>query len=1191
MFKINLIAILAILASVLATPNLHAQSTENLWQTAEPGVPIPGKRRIKPEKYQLLRVDFEDLKSQLRQAPEESFPATNPGMEVRLPMPDGSFQRFAVYSSDIMHKSDRADFPDIRTFVAQGLDDPRAHARIDFTPHGFHAMILGQEDSYWIDPYAFGNTEYYMAYRKSDLKPRPDEDYTCHSDHLPNDLSLDSKQRVMGAGLPVGPQMLVYELAITCIGEYTQFHGGTVPLAQAAMVTSVNRITGIFERDMGIRLVLVPNNDTLIFTDPNTDPYPCCNLGPILNLGANVIDSLVGFPNYDIGHTFTTYGGGLAAFGVCENAKAIAGTGLNNPIGDPFDVDYVSHEMGHQFHCAHTFNYCPGNGGVPHEPGSGSTIMAYAGLCGSANMQNFSVDAFSVGSYEQAVTFVQQGPGNTCPDVITTGNSAPTVTIPQGGFYIPYSTPFELTAVGSDIDLDSLTYSWEQWDLGPNTHPDTAIGNCPLFRVLWPTPNPQRIFPQITDIVQGTSTIGEKLPEYGREMNFRCAIRDNRGGADFAEMKFFVADSSGPFQVTYPNTNVGFWVAGSIENVTWDVANSNLSPVNCPNVDIYLSTDGGFTYPIVLATGRPNNGATAITVPNILGNNMRVKIKGAGNHFFDISDSDFAILPPSTPDYTLTVNSPVKTLCGQDTTTFLIELDTLGVFTDPVTLSLAGNPGGSGFSFSANPSATPAMVDLLVWNGNAPAGDYTMNLQANSTSGVKSMPLTLRVRTGAPPTVSLASPFNGATNYSLTPVFSWNQVAFASTYHLQVSTTPNFASLLLDVPGWAATSYSLSNALSNSTIYYWRVKVDGSECGSGPWSSVYSFQTPLINCGLYSSTNVPITIPSAAVDTVYSTITIPQSLLITDVNVVDLEGIHTWMDDLYFTVTSPQNTSVGLFGNMCGNNDDFWVSFDDTSSLNQVPCPPTTQLTYQPDVALANFNSENAQGTWTLQIIDRFAQDGGTLNQWALEICGPPFNTSPPTLTNQMLNVNQGASDTITNQYLLANCAGSTSIAVYTVVSLPGNGDLLLNGVALSIGDTFTQGDIDQNLLTYQHNGSGTVMDSFDFTLNCSNGGYIGGLTFNIGINLNVSIYQGENLDLEVFPNPAQDAFTVRASGVQVQTMMVRIYASNGQYIKSVVAPSSESRIELGDYPAGLYHLQVLINGKNSGSLKVVMGM
>lgn len=1183
----HLLLSIALLA-LLAPSATQAQTAKNLWQPADPGLALPGERRIQPDAYQLLHIDFEALKSQLRQAPQETFPHPR-GLEIYLPLPDGSFQRFAVLSSDILSGPDRQQYPDIRTFVGQGVDDPRAQARIDFTPHGFHAMVLGAGESYWVDPYVVGNTATYIAYRKSDLRPRAGEDYACHSVHELLDPGLEPNQRILGSTLPVGGQLLVYDLALTCIGEYTQFHGGTVPLALGAIVTSVNRVSGIFERDMSVRLVLVPNNDTLIFTDPNTDPYPCCNLGPILGLGANVIDSLIGVPNYDIGHTFTTYGGGLAAFGVCEGAKAIAGTGLGNPVGDPFDVDYVSHEMGHQFHCDHTFNYCTGSGGLPHEPGSGSTIMAYAGLCGSANMQTFSVDAFSVGSYEQVVTFVQQGPGNTCPTVINTGNTPPSVSIPQGGFYIPYLTPFELTATGADLDLDSLTYSWEQWDLGPNTHPDTAVGNCPLFRVLWPTPNPQRIFPQIADIVLGTTTIGEKLPEYGRELNFRCAIRDNRGGADFAEMKFFVADSSGPFRVTYPNTGVGVWTAGSIQNITWDVAHSDLAPVNCFNVDIFLSTDGGYTYPITLATGRPNTGATAITVPNISGTDMRVKIKGAGNHFFDISDADFAILPPSIPDYTLTVNAPVQTICGQDSATFQIDLDTIGVFSGQVSLSLAGAPAGTGHSFSSNPAATPGSVALSVWNGTAPAGDYTLTLQGNSTSGVKTMPLTLRLRTGAPTAVSLAAPFNGTANAALTPTFVWNALPFVQTYHLQVATSPAFSSLVLDLPGIGGTSHSLASPLSNNTVYYWRVRADGSDCGPGPWAAVYSFQTPVINCATYSSTNVPVVIPPPAVDTVYSTLSIPQSLLISDVNVLNLQGVHTWMDDLYFTLFSPQGTAVGLFGNQCGDQDDFWVNFDDASPLTAVPCPPTTGLVYQPDQALGNFNGENAQGTWTLQIIDRFAQDGGSLDQWALEICGPPFNTNPPTLAQQLLLVDQGDTGIVTPLLLQAGCPDSNSTAIYTLVSLPAHGSLLLNGLALSIGGTFTQGDIDAGLVRYQHDNSATTADGFDFTVTCTGGGYVGGLSFQIGITLGVGLDPGAATALQLFPNPAQDAVTVRLDGQQAARLDVMVYNPLGQLVLRQSGEGTEVRLGLQDIPAGIYHVRVLADGEFCGGGKLLV--
>jgi subtilisin-like proprotein convertase family protein len=1183
----HFLLVIALLA-LLAPSATQAQAVQNLWQPADPSLVLPGERRIQPDAYQLLHIDFEALKSQLRQAPQETFPHPR-GLEIYLPLPDGAFQRFAVLSSDVLSGPDRQQYPDIRTFVGRGIDDPRAVARIDFTPHGFHAMVLAAGESYWVDPYVVGNTAYYIAYRKSDLRPRAGEDYACHSVHELLDPGLEANRRILGGALPSGAQLRVYDLALTCIGEYTQFHGGTVPLALGAMVTSVNRVSGIFERDMSVRLVLVPNNDTLIFTDPNTDPYPCCNLGPILGIGADVIDSLIGFTNYDIGHTYTTYGGGLAAFGVCEAAKAIAGTGLGSPVGDPFDVDYVAHEMGHQFHCDHTFNYCTGSGGLPHEPGSGSTIMAYAGLCGSANMQTFSVDAFSVGSYEQVATFVQQGPGNTCPTIINTANTPPSVSIPQGGFYIPYGTPFELTATGTDLDQDSLTYSWEQWDLGPNTHPDTAVGNCPLFRVLWPTPNPQRIFPQIADIVQGSTTIGEKLPEYGRELNFRCAIRDNRGGADFAEMKFFVADSAGPFRVTYPNTGVGVWTAGSIQNITWDVANSDLAPVNCFNVDIYLSTDGGYTYPITLATGRPNTGATAITVPNITGTDMRVKIKGAGNHFFDISDADFAILPPSNPDYTLTVNAPVQTICGQGSTDYLIELDTIGAFSGQVSLSLAGSPGGTAIFYTSNPASTPGTVIMTISNGFAPAGDYSLTLQGNSSSGVKNIPLLLRLRTGAPTAVSLTAPFNGTTNAALTPTFVWNALPFVQTYHLQVATSPAFSSLVLDLPGIGGTSHTLASPLSNNTVYYWRVRADGSDCGPGPWATVYSFQTPAINCATYSSTNVPVVIPPPAVDTVYSTLSIPQSLLITDVNVVDLQGTHTWMDDLYFTLYSPQGTAVGLFGNQCGDQDDFWVNFDDASPLAAVPCPPTTGLVYQPDQPLGNFNGEDAQGTWTLQVIDRYAADGGSLDQWALEICGPALNANPPTLAQQLLLVNQGDAGTIGNLLLQAGCPDSNSTAIYTLVSLPAHGSLLLNGLALSIGGTFTQGDIDAGLLSYQHDGTATAADFFGYTVTCTGGGYIGGLTFHIGITPVVGLDASAATALQLFPNPAQDAVTVRLDGQQVAQMDVSVYNLWGQSVLHQTGAGNLLRLSLQDIPAGMYHVRVLADEEFCGGAKLLI--
>jgi len=1164
---------------------LQAQETQLLWRQLDDLPRITGEQRIQPEAFQLLEIDFRHLSSVLNQAPEETFPRGKAGMTISLPMPDGTFEQFEVFKTWVLNKQDKDRFPGIRTFVAYGIDNPYAYARLDFTPHGFHAMILTEGESYWIDPYVNGNTTYYMSYRKSDLQPRADEDYSCQAEELDMELPHDTRKV---ATLPVGPQLRVYEIAVTCVGEYAQFHGGTVPLAQAAIVTTLNRVTGIFERDMSIRLVLIPNNDALLFADPNTDPYSCCDISTTLDDGANFLETTLGINNFDLGHTFATYGGGLAAFGVCEDARAFGITGLTNPVGDPFDVDYVSHEIGHQFHASHTFNFCPGQGGVPHEPGSGSTIMAYAGLCGAANIQTFSVDAFSVGTYEESVTFTQLGNGNNCPDFLNTGNSTPTVALPDAGFFIPKSTPFELTAVGNDVDGDSLTYSWEQFDLGPNVSPDSPVGNAPLFRVLWPTPDSTRIFPQIDDIVMGTQTIGERLPDYGRVMTFRCAIRDNRGGADFEQMEFFVSDTAGPFVVTYPNTGVGFWTAGSIQNISWEVAKTDLFPINCQEVDIYLSTDGGYTYPILLASGRPNTGATAITVPNVLGSNMRVKIKGAGNHFFDISDSDFSIVAPATADYSMTVNDPNAFICGMDTAIFVVELDTLGTFLDSVNLTLNGLPTGTAHSLSPSLSPSPATIELKIWNLSATQGTYSLILQANSSSGIKNMPLSLQIRDGVVPGVSLASPFNGATGVSNTPTLSWNAIPFITSYRIQIALSPTFSMPVVDESGLNTTTYTLPASLDNSTVYYWRVQVDTSECGSGPWGTIYSFQTPLVNCATYNSTDVPVIIPSADVDTVYSQISVPNSLILTDVNVHNLEGTHTWMDDLGFTLISPLNTRVTLFEYQCGDQDDFWLSFDDTASINTIPCPPTTGEVVQPFTPLVNFNGEDALGNWTLEIIDRFAADGGQLDRWAIELCGPAPSFAPPTLTNDPLSILQGDSTGISSIYLEADCADSSSHAVYTLVSLPVHGSLFLNSQTLAVGDTFTQADINTGLLTYEHDSLTAVPDGFQFTLNCESGGYVGGLSFAIQVDtVPVGIRPLAKETLLIYPNPAQEWVNVKVENTSSADLRVVLFDLMGRSVRETRGPNHEIRIPLSGLSQGWYSVAVWSQGRFIGSTKV----
>src|SRR5690606_18588110 len=275
------------------------------------------------------------------------------------------------------------------------------------------------------------------------------------------------------------------------------------------------------------------------------------------------------------------------------------------PTGDVFYVDYVAHEMGRQFGATHTLNstpssFCSGNrsAGTAYDPGLGSTIMAYAGICGADNIQGNSDDYFHVGSFVQIRAYTESGSGNNCPVKTPTGNAPPVADATQGAnWVIPIGTPFELTGSAIDSDDDDLTYCWEEYDLGPAGSPNNPSGNAPIFRSFDPVSTPSRVFPRWFDIVNNTQTQGEILPSYARNLRFRLTVRDGHGGVHYDEAELLSVAAVGPFQVTYPNALGIVWQAGTNETVTWNVNGTNGAPVNCANVDILLSTDGGFTYP------------------------------------------------------------------------------------------------------------------------------------------------------------------------------------------------------------------------------------------------------------------------------------------------------------------------------------------------------------------------------------------------------------------------------------------------------------------------------------------------------------------------------------------------------------------------------------------------------------------
>jgi hypothetical protein len=612
-------------------------------------------------------LNWQGIKQTLGGAPlETSLAAASKAIIVPIPMPDGTMSRFKVVEAPIMELGLANQFPDIKTYRGLGIDDTTARIRLDYTPLGFHAQVLSVSGSYYIDPY-FRNDAAgtYASYYKRDMVA-PDV-WKCEVvENGATPLSAKGEAALDGIfadslatgattnALAFGTQLKTYRLAVAADGEYVAaVGGGTVAGGQAAVVTAVNRVTGVYETELGVRLVLVANNSSLIYTNASTDPYTNTNPSTLLSQNQSNIDSVIGNANYDIGHVFTTGGGGLAALGVVglTGQKAKGETGLSNPTGDAYYIDYVAHEMGHEFGANHTFNTANDtsnrNAATAYEPGSGSTIMAYAGIEGSEDLQAHSDPFFHSASIDEIRSYITTGTIANVGTTSSTGNNPPTVSA-GSAYTIPTGTPFILTATGSDLDGDTLTYEWQERDLGvARLLTDADNGTSPILRDWVPTTSPSRTVPRLSNLLSNTPAPGEKLPAVARSsFKWRVIARDNRsggGGVSSSDVTLSVVNTGGAFSVTAPNTAVS-WFANQNQTVTWNVAGTTANGINTANVSILLSTDSGNTYPITLAASTANDGSQTIVVPASLNTSTaRIEIAAVGNIFFDISNVNFTI--------------------------------------------------------------------------------------------------------------------------------------------------------------------------------------------------------------------------------------------------------------------------------------------------------------------------------------------------------------------------------------------------------------------------------------------------------------------------------------------------------------------------------------------------------------------
>lgn len=596
---------------------------------------------INPQTYGLNIQAFQEA---LLNAPDRRNRASS-GVLVAIPNSNGDFQTFRVFEASVMDADLQARYPNIRSYAGESTDKSGSIVRFSISPYGFQCMRMSPgEPVTFIEPYSTDASQYTVFTKGS--KQHYTNDFECEiSESINNQVSGLSSTMMRNADDGI---LRTYRLAVSTTGEYTSYHGGTKAQALAAINNTMTRVNGIFEVDFNVTMVLISNTDDVIYTNAGTDPYG--SSGQWNGQLQSTLTSVIGEANYDVGHLFAqgSNNGNAGCIGcVCvNNQKGRGWTNASVPEGDFFDVDYVAHELGHQFGANHTWTH-GGNEGtnVQVEPGSGSTIMSYAGITGATDVQNNVHPNFHAVSIEQVTNYIKT---TSCQTNTNTGNNIPTVNA-GNNFTIPKGTPFVLEGSASDVDAgDVLTYSWEQMDENnaSTTYPSTTATTGVAFRAYEPTTNPDRYFPRLSTIKAGaTSWQWEAVPNVARTLNFRLTVRDNVAGGgtnNSDDMIITVNGTAGPFVVNSPNTNVT-WNAGSTQTVTWDVAGTTGNGVNAANVDIFLSTDGGDTYPIALAAGVPNDGFHDILVPNNQGSQNRIMVRGSNNIFFDISNSNFTI--------------------------------------------------------------------------------------------------------------------------------------------------------------------------------------------------------------------------------------------------------------------------------------------------------------------------------------------------------------------------------------------------------------------------------------------------------------------------------------------------------------------------------------------------------------------
>ncbi len=965
---------------------------------------------VKEDNWRFFKFDHQQLKTEISSSKSQKTTTYSPKILLMLPNENGIEEEFVLLNSPVLSPKLQSKHLNIKTFVGSSKSRPNVKARVSYSALGLNAWIMLPDGKHhFIQPLRKTENTYFSYPRSK----RNSVSFSCKtSSEIENTASEVKTVNTMGERSKIASDLKTFRIAISGSGGYTKIWGDDDPEngtneedAFAAVISTIHRVNEVFENDFGIHLELV-SDLSLIYPDSDTDPYT----SNISNQLQSTLDEVLGSENYDLGHLFAFSGSGNGDAGsvgnVCQEGKKgsafsshpFQGSNSEPFMNDYFDIDFVAHEIGHQFGAFHTYSYAYENGSNSAEPGSGTTIMGYAGITGPDDVVRHSDPYFHYYSIQDVLSYVES---NTCFTSSMNENQAPVIEAGPN-LTIPSGTAYELIAIAEDPEGAPIHYCWEQLDKGQVSHdnfgPNRPIG--PQARSLPPSLSPIRTIPRMESVLTGNLTqtnprvnqAWETVSNVERRLSWGLSVRDSyrqifgqQGQVSFDTRVLTVNAAAGPFVINSQNENRVIWEAGAREQIAWEVANTDIAPINTQTVNILLSTDGGQTFPTALASGTLNDGIAHIIVPDtVTTNQARIKIIPNNSIYFTVNTQDIEI---KEMPFVISLDTYSHEVCNQDNVTYNYEYRTFSGFNEAVSLSIENLPPGvmarlNPTNISKNGSTGSIKLSgLNVINSQ----DFILNLLAVSTSASRTIPLELMVRNDSIDPVQLLLPLDQTTQVSRTILLSWAKDINVNSYRLELSKSEDFEDIIL-TKNTSLTSFTL-NDLDFATDFYWRVK-SINPCEESNFTT-NKFSTIIVNCNTYTADDLPQRIKDSnnlsGVTNV--DLNIIDMAIIEDLNVhVSID--HSYIGDISIKLLTPDNKLIKLSQNLGDKLKDYTNTVFDQEAEDPIvfAIPPFTG-SYRPFESLSSLRGKNLNGRWRLIIEDNFEGVSGFLKEFSIAAC------------------------------------------------------------------------------------------------------------------------------------------------------------------------------------------------------------